>query len=95
MFGGTGIYSAGRFIALIAGDTLYLKVDDRNRESFEAIGAGPFQPFPDKPMTISYYDVPLEVLEHVARLRPLVDSAIVAAEQSKKKASPKKKAHRE
>jgi DNA transformation protein and related proteins len=47
MFGGVGVYSGGLFFALMAGDTLYLKVDDSNRADFEAAGTGPFRPFGD------------------------------------------------
>ena len=80
MFGGLGIYSGELFFALISGETLYLKVDDQNRAEFEALGSGPFKPFDDKPMTMSYYDVPLELLENVNRLRSYVESAIRAAQ---------------
>lgn len=79
MFGGLGIYSGESFFALIAGETLYLKVDDASRAAFEALGSQPFKPFDDKPMTMSYYDVPLELLESVPRLQPYVDMAIAAA----------------
>jgi DNA transformation protein len=82
MFGGLGIYSGEFFFALVAGETLYLKVDDQNRPLFEALGSKPFQPFPDKPMTMSYYDVPLEALETVTRLKPLAESAIRAAQDA-------------
>jgi len=82
MFGGLGIYSGELFFALIAGETLYLKVDDKNRPRFETLGSKEFKPFPDKPMRMSYYDVPLEVLETVTRLRPLVESAIQAAQDA-------------
>ena len=96
MFGGLGVYSGELFFALVAGETLYLKVDDGNRADFEALGSGPFKPFPDKPMQMSYYDVPLEVLESAERLRPYVDSALLAAataaaNKSAKKRSPRRK----
>ncbi|HSM23090.1 MAG TPA: TfoX/Sxy family protein, partial [Rubrivivax sp.] len=58
MFGGHGIYCDGVMFALIAEDVLYFKVDDQNRPRFEALGAGPFRPYADRPVTMSYYEVP-------------------------------------
>ena len=34
MFGGVGLYCQGRFFGLIDKDTLYLKVDERNRPHY-------------------------------------------------------------
>jgi len=69
MFGGVGLYSGDRFFGLIDDDVLYLKVDDSNRGEFVARGCHPFQPFKDKPeYSMSYYDVPAEVLEDVDEL---------------------------
>ena len=62
MFGGTGIYSDGLFFALIADDTLYLKVDDSNRSFFVAEGMDAFRPYDDE-RTMNYYEVPVDVVE--------------------------------
>lgn len=43
MFGGHGIYCDGRMFGLIAGDTLYLKVDPQNKPLFEAEALEPFR----------------------------------------------------
>jgi DNA transformation protein len=83
MFGGLGIYSGELFFALIASEILYLKVDDETRSTFESLGSKPFKPFADKPMTMSYYDLPLEILEVVSRLQPYVRLAIEAAERAR------------
>lgn len=63
MFGGLGLYCDGTFFALIAEDVLYLKVDDSNRADFEDLGYEAFQPFPDKPMRMNYYEMPPQVLQ--------------------------------
>jgi len=42
MFGGAGVYSGDLFFAILAEDTLYLKVDDGNRGGYEALGIQPF-----------------------------------------------------
>lgn len=63
MFGGVGIFSCGKIFALLAHDQAYFKVDDGNREKYSAQGSQAFQPFPDKPMVMSYYEVPAHILE--------------------------------
>src|ERR1700674_1406588 len=63
MFGGVGLYADDVFFGILAADTLYLKVDDNNRSQYEAKGMTAFQPYPGKPMTMSYYQVPASVLE--------------------------------
>ncbi|OYT43781.1 competence protein TfoX [Thermoplasmatales archaeon ex4484_6] len=63
MFGGGGIYSRGRIFGLVVGAVLYLKVDDTNRHLFEEKGMKPFKPFEDRPMVMSYFEVPADVIE--------------------------------
>jgi len=63
MFGGAGLYRDGKMFGLLADDAAYLKVDDTNRSGFEERGCKPFKPYPDKPTTMSYYEIPPEVLE--------------------------------
>lgn len=87
MFGGVGIYSGELFFALLANDTLYLKVDDSNRADFEALGMGPFLPFGDERDKMQYYEVPADLLEDPDALRPWAEKAIaVAAKKKSKKA---------
>ena len=42
MFSGAGLYCDGTIFALILRDTLYFKVDDGNRQAYEAEGLEPF-----------------------------------------------------
>jgi DNA transformation protein len=81
MFGGLGLYSGDRFFGLIDDDVLYLKVDDSNRGDFAARGCRAFQPFKEKPeYSMSYYDVPADVLEDADELaRWALKSVAVAA----------------
>lgn len=60
MFGGAGVYLDGLMFGLIAGETLYFKVDDRNRGDYEAEGLGPFTVQLTRGGTgsFSYYEVP-------------------------------------
>ncbi len=68
MFGGAGLYCDGKMFGLIADDVAYLKVDDSNRADFEQAGSTPFKPWPDKPMTMSYYEIPPDILEQPPEL---------------------------
>ena len=60
MFGGVGLYVDDHFMALIADDELYFKVDDDNREAFLAAGSEPFTfTFKDgRSGEMSYYRAP-------------------------------------
>ena len=83
MFGGIGIYGGDLFFALIDDDTLYFKVDDTNRPTFEARGMGPFRPSGPGGETMQYYEVPEEVLEDPDTLRPWVEDALAVARRKK------------
>jgi DNA transformation protein and related proteins len=85
MFGGVGIYADGFFFAMLAGETLYLKVDDSTRGDFEALGMGPFRPFDGEAATMQYYELPAELLEDADRLRPWVHAAVDVARRSRRK----------
>ena len=64
MFGGHGVWHQGLMIGLVAGDTLYLKVDEETRGRFEAQGLGPFEySRKGKTVALSYYQAPQEMLE--------------------------------
>lgn len=64
MFGAVGLYRDGIFFGIVSGDTLYLKAGDANRRDFEERGMPPFRPYRDKPqVSMSYYEVPADVLE--------------------------------
>lgn len=85
MFGGAGLYGQRAMFAMVADDVLYLKVDETNRADFEQAGAEPFQPFPDKSMVMSYYEVPADVLEDRDQLVAWARKALAAALRKRKK----------
>jgi len=69
MFGAVGLYSGERFFGIVDDDGLYLKVDDTHRADYLARGCRPLQPFKDKPeFSMSYYEVPADVLEDAEEL---------------------------
>jgi DNA transformation protein len=83
MFGGVGIYAHEIFFALLADDTLYLKVDDSNRGDFEARGMGPFRPFGEEGETMQYYQVPDDLLEDPEELAVWANRAIEVARRAR------------
>jgi DNA transformation protein len=82
MFGGIGLYHRGIFFGIIAGDTLYLKVDDTNRRNYVNAGMRPFKPYAHRPSTMQYYAVPLEVLESPPELTAWARTSVVVAERT-------------
>ncbi len=81
MFGGVGLYRDGFFFGLIAGDLLYFKVDDENRPDYQAAGAKAFQPYGEESYSMGYYEVPVDVLEDVDKLRVWASAAVAAAQR--------------
>ncbi|PCJ29795.1 MAG: hypothetical protein COA94_00100 [Rickettsiales bacterium] len=69
MFGGHGIYKDSVIIALIINEELYFKADGTNKEQYEKLGSSPFiYEAKGKPVVISYWQVPLEILEDTSKL---------------------------
>jgi DNA transformation protein len=90
MFGGHGIYVDDVFCAIVADGTLYFKVDDSNRADYEALGYGPFKPFADKLMVMSFYEVPAEVMDDRRAIAAWGRKALAAARNNRK--SPRRRA---
>jgi DNA transformation protein len=82
MFGGVGLYHRGVFFGIIAGDVLYLKVDDTNRPEYAKAGMKPFKPYPHRPSTMQYYAVPIDVLESQIELTAWARRSIAVAEHA-------------
>jgi DNA transformation protein len=88
MFGGVGLYSDEFFFGLIAEDTLYLRVDDGNRADYTARAAAPFRPYADRPqLSMSYYEVPPEVLEDARQLAEWARRSVAVAQRSPQRSS--------
>lgn len=80
LFGAINVYVGHRRVALLDHDKLFLKADDETRLEFEAAGMVPFRPFGDG-HTMSYYEVPKDILAHPDALRPWATRALAAAER--------------
>ncbi len=94
MFGGHGLYVDELFVALIADEVLYLKVDSATRPQFEAAGCRPFvYTGKGREMTLQYWRAPDEAMESPALMLPWARLALQAAIASRaKKAVPRKAA---
>ncbi|MBE9159617.1 TfoX/Sxy family protein [Nodosilinea sp. LEGE 06152] len=85
MFGGYGLYCEGTMFALIAHETLYLKVNATNQEHFTEAGMGPFTYDRNgKPATMSYYQLPTAVYDDLERLQEWIEVSVAIARQAKR-----------
>lgn len=91
MFGGYGLYVDDLFIALIAFERLYLKVDAQTRAAFEAAGGEPFvYDGKGKSVTMSYFTAPEQAIESAHEMLPWARLALEAALRARAaKAAPK------
>lgn len=91
MFGGVGLYADGLFFGLLDDDTLYLKVDDTNRDDYVSRGCQPFRPLKNDPdaYSMSYFQVPQDILEDPDMLRLWARKSLAVALSAA--AKPKKK----
>ena len=79
MFGGIGLYHDALFFGIVAGDVLYLKVDESTRGDYVARGMHPFKPYAHRPATMQYFAVPAAVLESRLELARWVRKSIAVA----------------
>lgn len=83
MFGGAGLYCEGTMFGLIADDVPYLKVDDSNREQYLEAGSSPFKPYPDRPTTMSYFEIPPEILDDTEELVKWAEQSLAIQKRKK------------
>ena len=80
MFGGAGLYREEFFFGLIADDVLYLRVNDSNRSDYATRGMAAFRPYADRPhLSMSYFEVPADVLENSAELAQWAQRSVAVA----------------
>lgn len=91
MFGCYGLFKEGLMFGLVEGETLYFKVDDENRATFDEAGLGPmvFVDRHGKTGTLSYYQAPEAVLSSPMRMKPW---ALLGWQAAQRKAAKTKKA---
>jgi DNA transformation protein and related proteins len=81
MFGGHGIYVDDLFMAIVAGERLYLKTDAHTVATFEAAGCQPFTYTAkgNRHVSVGYRAAPAEAMDSPALMRPWARLAIEAA----------------
>jgi DNA transformation protein len=80
MFGGHGMYVYDVFIAIVADEELYLKVDAQTRPAFEAAGCHPFvYDKTGQAVALGYWSAPGEATESPAQMLPWSRLALAAA----------------
>lgn len=86
MFGGVGFYKDGIFFALIAEGILYFKVDDVMQSTYKKYDSKPFsyEGKNNKKIVMSYWEVPVDILEHQEKLSQWASQAVLAAKRAKK-----------
>jgi DNA transformation protein len=85
MFGGHGIYVDDIFIAIVVGETLYLKADDQSMARFDAAACKPFTfEAKGRTMTTHYRAAPAEAMDSPALMRPWAVLARDAALRARK-----------
>lgn len=84
MFGGHGIYVDDLFIAIVTGETLYLKADAETTPRFEAAGCAPFTyTAKGRRVSLHYRAAPAEAMDSPALMRPWATLAMQAALRSR------------
>jgi DNA transformation protein len=91
MFGAHGLYSGERFFGILDDGRLFFKTDAQSQADYTARGMGPFTyEMKGQMMTMSYHEVPLDVLENASQLVAWAGRAIAVAARSRKSPRPKK-----
>ena len=86
MFGGHGLYQDEVFFAIIVDEELYFKVDDSNRRDYESAESQPFTyevSGRKKPVVMSYWKVPADILEDRDSLAEWANQSIAVAKKAK------------
>ena len=85
MFGAHGLYSGEHFFGILDEGRLFFKTDSQSQTDYSSRGMGPFTyESKGKVMTMSYHEVPPDVLEQPQELAAWARRAISIAASSKK-----------
>jgi len=69
MFGAHGLYQYGHFFAILDEGRLFFKTDAQSQADYVSLGMGPFSyESKGRTLTMSYHEVPPDVLENPQRL---------------------------
>jgi DNA transformation protein len=85
MFGAHGLYQGEHFFAILDEGRLFFKTDETSQADYVARGMEPFTyESKGRVLTMSYHEVPPDVLENAPELVSWAQRAIQAAASSKK-----------
>ena len=91
MFGGYGVYVDDVFVAIITGDTLYLKADAESRPRFEAAGGQRFEyTRRGKQAGLGFWTVPPAAMDSPALMQPWARLALDAARRARPAKKPRR-----
>lgn len=80
MFGGYGLYLDEVFVAIIAGETLYLKTDAQTQGEFERAGGQRFEyTARGKTHALGFWSVPADAMDSPRSMQPWAKLALEAA----------------
>lgn len=80
MFGGHGLYLDDRFVAIVAGEVLYLKADAVSAPAFAAAGSAAFAyTAKGRSTTLGFWRAPAEAMDSAAGMAPWARLALEAA----------------
>jgi len=81
MFGGHGLYLDGHFVAIVTGQTLYLKADADAQPPFAAAGCQPFaySAAGGRRTVMAYWSAPDEAMESPGAMQPWARLALASA----------------
>lgn len=92
MFGAQGLYSGESFFAILDEGRLFFKTDAQSQADYTARGMGPFTyEMKGRVMTMSYHEVPPDVLENAPELVVWARRAIEVATSGKSRKQPPRK----
>ena len=80
MFGGHGLYAAGKIFGIFFKGRLYFKTSSATRADYSSRGMKPFRPNVKQRLN-SYYEVPANVMEDAAQLEAWARTAIKSGDK--------------
>ncbi len=84
MFGGYGYYKNGKIFGIVAEGKLFFKVGESNKSDYESRGLKPyvFKAHNGREQTLSYWEVPEDIVEDSESLEEWIEKAIQAHKKS-------------
>jgi DNA transformation protein and related proteins len=91
MFAGQGLYIDDVFVAIVVGDTLYLKVDEETQPRFKAAGGRQFEyTRKGESHTAAYWSAPTDAMKSPELMRPWAQLALLAAKRAGTRKRPRR-----